>query len=699
MSNMLVPFLHVLDGNGDPYPGAKLYTYEAGTTTPLATYSDRALTSANANPVVADADGRFGRIFFAEDDYKLVLYTDGDVLVWTCDNYRPGAETSSTLTIRIKQIAASPLDYPESGVDAIGDGVADESAQVQNAIDASTGTVDLLGKTFRCDSALSAKSGLILRNGILDFSNCGDANYIEASGVVGDSNALTANAARGARVIAVTDGSAFSAGGWLLVTSTGSWTGSATRAEICRVVSVASDNVTVAAPLEWTYNTTDSATTYPLTMLEGFRLENVEMIMSPTSSGDGVGVQLYACDNPQVTGCLFNGMKKTGISVDLSNSARIERNTFSNTGVGGDAGCIRVENAARDTMVCHNHANRVEAFLHAGSSVNTRPVLGLAISWNQIDGCSEPIELKYCQTVVVDNNRIVAGWSANDHGIGVFIDDCGDVTISGNKIRESSGVSIVCYGDSSITHDGAPFSTSFVENICDNEIELDTGHSIEVRGNHCTAISITDCYTGFVSCNRLFNASGISINADALSIDGMSVDGNHVIDPSGTGISIESDAENILKMSVCGNIVHGVSGSANYCIYFEHTNGGATAIREFTVSNNILERDDDLQDTIHLYAQGAGEVTYGLVSNNVLKNGAYGLGSTNTTYVFASANVFESVTGEYETDPWSFAGVTYTITNANTDRTYNADSTTVEELADILATLIGDLTSLGLINS
>lgn len=34
---------------------------------------------------------------------------------------------------------------------------------------------------------------------------------------------------------------------------------------------------------------------------------------------------------------------------------------------------------------------------------------------------------------------------------------------------------------------------------------------------------------------------------------------------------------------------------------------------------------------------------------------------------------------------------TYTVTNLNTDRSYDADSTSVAELADVLGTLIDDL--------
>lgn len=41
---------------------------------------------------------------------------------------------------------------------------------------------------------------------------------------------------------------------------------------------------------------------------------------------------------------------------------------------------------------------------------------------------------------------------------------------------------------------------------------------------------------------------------------------------------------------------------------------------------------------------------------------------------------------------------TYSVSNGTTDRTYDADATSVDELADILATLIADLRSLGLVS-
>lgn len=67
------------DSSGNPVGGGKLFFYEVGTSTKKTTYSDKALTSANANPVVADSAGRFDNIY-TDGAYKVVLApsTDSD---------------------------------------------------------------------------------------------------------------------------------------------------------------------------------------------------------------------------------------------------------------------------------------------------------------------------------------------------------------------------------------------------------------------------------------------------------------------------------------------------------------------------------------------------------------------------------------------------------------------------------------------
>jgi hypothetical protein len=78
-------FVQFFDDNGNPLSGGKLYTYDAGGTTPKATYTDAAGTTPNANPVVLDAAGR-ATVFLDGTTYRFDLKTSGDVLVRSTDN-------------------------------------------------------------------------------------------------------------------------------------------------------------------------------------------------------------------------------------------------------------------------------------------------------------------------------------------------------------------------------------------------------------------------------------------------------------------------------------------------------------------------------------------------------------------------------------------------------------------------------------
>ena len=71
----------LVDGTGKPYALAKASFFETGTTTPKATYTSAGLSVENANPVVADSDGRFPPIYLAAGRYKIVLTDANDVQI------------------------------------------------------------------------------------------------------------------------------------------------------------------------------------------------------------------------------------------------------------------------------------------------------------------------------------------------------------------------------------------------------------------------------------------------------------------------------------------------------------------------------------------------------------------------------------------------------------------------------------------
>lgn len=80
------PKAQFLDANGAPLAGGKVFTYAAGTTTPLATYTTGAAGTANTNPIILDARGEADIFYTNGVSYKIVLKDSADATIWTVDN-------------------------------------------------------------------------------------------------------------------------------------------------------------------------------------------------------------------------------------------------------------------------------------------------------------------------------------------------------------------------------------------------------------------------------------------------------------------------------------------------------------------------------------------------------------------------------------------------------------------------------------
>lgn len=79
------------DNNGNPCSGCLLFTYTAGTTTKLSTYTDSTGDTANANPVVLNSRGEANVWLPYGTLYKFVLSPSTDTdpptnAIWTVDN-------------------------------------------------------------------------------------------------------------------------------------------------------------------------------------------------------------------------------------------------------------------------------------------------------------------------------------------------------------------------------------------------------------------------------------------------------------------------------------------------------------------------------------------------------------------------------------------------------------------------------------
>lgn len=84
----------IFDNNGKPAPNAKLFFFNAGTTTPQVTYTNSALSVPHANPVLTDSQGRVPRIYLLEGKYRIRVERSDGVLIYDDDNLQGSFQTA-----------------------------------------------------------------------------------------------------------------------------------------------------------------------------------------------------------------------------------------------------------------------------------------------------------------------------------------------------------------------------------------------------------------------------------------------------------------------------------------------------------------------------------------------------------------------------------------------------------------------------
>lgn len=183
-----MPVMQFFDNNGDPLAGGKLYTYVAGTTTPLATYTSQTGGTSNPNPVILDSAGRASIWLSATQLYYMELKTSADSLIWTADNVGsltvsadvvgPSSSTNNAV-VRFDGVTGKLIK--NSSVT-----VSDAGAITASSISLSTAIPILSGGTG-ANSASGARSNLGLGN----LAVLGNADYGDITVSGGTSNVWT----------------------------------------------------------------------------------------------------------------------------------------------------------------------------------------------------------------------------------------------------------------------------------------------------------------------------------------------------------------------------------------------------------------------------------------------------------------------------------------------------------------------------
>lgn len=322
------------DRNDALVPGAKLYVYVNGTTTPAAIYAEVGLSTPLANPVVANSSGQFVSIWAdAGTEAVPVLYTlsitgpagesIGNPSVF--DDYRPSVDYVAA-DAAVAAAAAAAASANLTAADAIAT-AADRAATADKvsltALAASTGAA-LVGWI----SSLTGAVARLLSSKLADFVTLKDFGAV-GDGTTNDAAAINLALASGAKVI---DGSGLTykinsavtvpagvrfqnftlqigtAGINAILVNTGSHVfgkviGSNTTSIIERAVYPAADGVTdvvldmdisyVTVGVHAQYLTTDTDANTPKRWTGSARLSN---IVGTTGASEGYGVILSPAD-------------------------------------------------------------------------------------------------------------------------------------------------------------------------------------------------------------------------------------------------------------------------------------------------------------------------------------------------------------------------------------------------------------------
>lgn len=107
------PKMQFIGDDGLPLAGGKVYTYAKGTTTPLATYTTSAGGTANANPVILDAEGR-AAIWVQSLAYTFSVLSAIDVLQGCSGDLEPPTFTLQTEVDALEALVAlkANIDSP-----------------------------------------------------------------------------------------------------------------------------------------------------------------------------------------------------------------------------------------------------------------------------------------------------------------------------------------------------------------------------------------------------------------------------------------------------------------------------------------------------------------------------------------------------------------------------------------------------------
>jgi hypothetical protein len=452
------------DNSGDVLTGGLLYSYVAATTTPTPTYTSVTGLTANSNPIVLDAAGRVPYQIWLTDGngYKFRLEDADGVQIATWDNIT-SQDTGST------GLSASSISYTASGTGAtvrtvqaklqesvsvkdfgaVGDGVANDTAAVQLAINSGAKAVYFPNGTYLC-SQITLVSGQTLYGD-------GPTSIIKYNSGAALLYGLSASGATYLEDVQIRN---------LQLLGVGAFS------EFIHLI-----NVNGA---------------------RDFVVENCQLI---GFQGDGIYLGAFTDNtrhnvNVRISGCLFDGVNKdnrNAVSVIDGTNVRIEGNTFQNVSRSSMPGPVDVEpnnvaNVLLDISVVGNTfrnsdgANGMVSVVIA-YTLTTAPS-GFVIANNTMAGSTQyAVNLRIFNDYATPQNIVISNNTSTCPGFLRCYPFVRGMTVSGNAVTFTTKETLIGFVAGDDQYDVSITGNTFVGNNTRRAMTIRDGSRVAVVNN------------------------------------------------------------------------------------------------------------------------------------------------------------------------------------------------------------------------